>query len=106
MIFVMAGVPNLRFPSLGEAADSTVVEDSVPEDTIVPRAAKDSLSKDSTSKDGMQVDTVLADTLGMDSLQLLIWKRNKAIDDSLYADSLNRQRKNGIDAPVTYSADD
>ena len=39
-------------------------------------------------------------------LQLLIWKRNKAIDDSLYADSLNRQRKNGIDAPVTYSAED
>ena len=111
MIFIMAGVPNLRFPSLGEAADSTVVADAVPADTIVPRAAKDSLSKDSTSKDstskdGMQVDTVLADTLGMDSLQLLIWKRNKAIDDSLYADSLNRQRKNGIDAPVTYSADD
>ena len=54
----------------------------------------------------MQIDTALTDTLGMDSLQLLIWKRNKAIDDSLYADSLNRQRKNGIDAPVTYSADD
>ena len=31
---------------------------------------------------------------------------NKLIDDSLHADSLNRQRKNGIDAPVTYSAED
>ena len=42
----------------------------------------------------------------MDSLQLLIWKRNKAIDDSLAADSANRQRKNGIDAPVSYTAED
>ena len=42
----------------------------------------------------------------MDSLQLLIWKRNKAVDDSLAADSANRQRKNGIDAPVEYSAED
>ena len=28
------------------------------------------------------------------------------MDDSLYADSLNRQRKNGIDAPVHYTAED
>ena len=42
----------------------------------------------------------------MDSLQKAIWKHNKAIDDSLYADSLNRQRKNGIDAPVHYTATD
>ena len=31
---------------------------------------------------------------------------NKAIDDSLRADSINRQRKNGIDAPVEYTAED
>lgn len=42
----------------------------------------------------------------MDSLQKAIWMHNKAIDDSLRADSLNRQRKNGIDAPVEYTADD
>jgi lipopolysaccharide assembly outer membrane protein LptD (OstA) len=42
----------------------------------------------------------------MDSLQLLIYKRNKAIDDSLRLDSLNRQRKNSIEAPVEYSAQD
>ena len=51
-------------------------------------------------------DSTVVDTTSMDSLQLLIWKRNKAIDDSLAADSANRQRKNGIDAPVTYSAED
>ena len=46
------------------------------------------------------------DTTKMDSLQLLIYKRNKAVDDSLRFDSLNRTKKNGIDAPVTYSAED
>ena len=46
------------------------------------------------------------DTLHMDSLQLAIWKHNRAIDDSLKADSANRQRKNGIDSPVTFSAED
>ena len=46
------------------------------------------------------------DTSAMDSLELAIYKYNKVIDDSLRLDSLNRQRKNGIDAPVKYSAKD
>ena len=49
---------------------------------------------------------VTPDTAHMDSLQKAIWIRNKAIDDSLAADSANRSRKNGIDAPVQYAADD
>ncbi len=48
----------------------------------------------------------LPDTAAMDSLELAIWKHNKAIDDSLRLDSLNRQKKNGIDSPVDFSADD
>ena len=76
MIFIMAEVPHPRFPGMDEGADS------------------------------IATDSVIPDTVGMDSLQLAIWKRNKAVDDSLYADSLNRQRKNGIDAPVVYSAED
>ena len=46
------------------------------------------------------------DTTTMDSLELAIYKHNKAIDDSLALDSINRSRKNGIDSPVEYSADD
>jgi len=46
------------------------------------------------------------DTTTMDSLELAIYKYNKLIDDSLALDSMNRRRKNGIDAPVKYSADD
>jgi len=46
------------------------------------------------------------DTTTMDSLELAIYKRNKAVDDSLALDSINRCKKNGIDAPVKYSAKD
>ena len=46
------------------------------------------------------------DTTTMDSLELAIYKYNKVIDDSLALDSLNRRRKNGIDAPVEFSAKD
>ena len=46
------------------------------------------------------------DTTTMDSIELAIYKHNKAIDDSLARDSINKRRKNGIDAPVEYSADD
>ena len=46
------------------------------------------------------------DTSTMDSLELAIYKFNKVIDDSLRLDSLNRQKKNGIDSPVKYSAND
>ena len=105
MVFIMAGVPNLRFTGLGEAQDSVAV-DSVPQDTIDPVVPIDTIDAVDSLDSIAPKDSVLADTVGMDSLQLLIWKRNKAIDDSLYADSLNRQRKNGIDAPVTYSAED
>ena len=48
----------------------------------------------------------LPDTTKMDSLQLAIYHHNKAIDDSLALDSANRKRKNGIDAPVHYVAND
>ena len=49
---------------------------------------------------------VKRDTTTMDSIELAIYKHNKAIDDSLALDSINRKKKNGIDSPVEYSADD
>ncbi len=78
LTFVMAEMPRLRFP--------------------VEEKDKDSVTVDSTK--------AVVDTTKMDSLQLAIFKHNKAIDDSLHADSINRQKKNGIDAPVEYQADD
>ena len=55
---------------------------------------------------GLQADDAATDTTGMDSLQLAVYHHNKAVDDSLRLDSINRKKKNGIDAPVTYQADD
>lgn len=101
--FVMAEMPRLTFPILGAA--NTDVSDSVGKGQtfntqLLPHSAKsDSTVIDTTTQ-------VLADTAKMDSLQKAIWMHNKAIDDSLRADSINRQRKNGIDAPVEYTAED
>ena len=92
IIFVMAEVPRLGF------IQSTIEEDSV----VVDSALTDSVVVDSFPVD----KRILPDTASMDSLQKAVWLRNKAIDDSLAADSMNRQRKNGIDAPVSYSAED
>ncbi|MBQ9560799.1 MAG: LPS-assembly protein LptD [Prevotella sp.] len=44
--------------------------------------------------------------VSVDSLHLAIIAHNKAVDDSIREDSINRARKNGIDAPVTYVAKD
>ena len=83
-------------------------------DSLSALAIADSLLSDSMME---LTDTLLSgkrparaalkrDTTMMDSLELAIYKYNKVIDDSLRLDSLNRQKKNGIDAPVEFSAND
>jgi len=97
ILFALADVPRLRFPE-GERASDSIVADST---------AKKPVLKDSIPVDSLKLDSLMKnDTTLMDSLHKAIWKHNKAIDDSLRADSLNRQRKNGIDAPVHYTAAD
>ena len=66
---------------------------AVPVDTMIP-ANQDAAIK------------TKRDTTTMDSLELAIYKYNKVIDDSLARDSINKRRKNGIDAPVEYAAND
>lgn len=75
--------------------DNNGVGDSVVGDSAMP---------DTVLPDSFFVDTLSNDTL--DSLHLAILARNKAIDDSIKADSLNRRKKNGIDAPVNYTSKD
>lgn len=81
------------------------------------RAVADSLFTDSIPLDSIPTDTILdeeleataklkRDTSTMDSLELAIYKHNKAVDDSLRLDSINRSKKNGIDSPVDYVAKD
>ena len=65
----------------------------VPLDTMIP------MNQESAIK-------TKRDTSTMDSLELAIYKYNKVIDDSLALDSINKRRKNGIDSPVEYAAND
>lgn len=97
ILFAVADIPRLRF-QIKESASDSVRVDSLPLDSF----KRSKLSLDPQKRDSIDKN----DTTLMDSLHKAIWKHNKAIDDSLRADSINRQRKNGIDAPVHYTAND
>ncbi len=104
MVFVMAGHTGMRFPhgvKVRDSIDTIPLRDSI--DTVPLRDSIEAVPHRASIADSMNA---VPDTAAMDSLQLAIWKHNKQIDDSLYADSVNRQRKNGIDAPVEYTAED
>ena len=112
IVFVVAEVPRLRFPYMENAGSGASLDMLTPAvemraDTTRKVAGGDTVTMDTLAVDSLLRDSLLKnDTTLMDSLQKAIWKHNKLIDDSLRADSLNRQRKNGIDAPVEYTADD
>jgi lipopolysaccharide assembly outer membrane protein LptD (OstA) len=95
-VFIMAN-SNVPFPQKKRTAAKANAE-----------AVNDS-SKTDTLKNAYGVPLDVngePDTTKMDSLQLAIYHHNKAIDDSIRLDSLNRKKKNGIDAPVNYTAED
>ena len=99
IIVMMAEVPLsfFRKDSLAHRAidsDSLLLlADSVPIDTILEEI-------------GVASAKLKRDTSTMDSLELAIYKHNKAVDDSLEFDSINRSRRTGIDSPVEYVAND
>ena len=79
--------------------------DSLGNDDMLPFEADVTLPP--IADDGSPAAAALKrDTTTMDSLELAIYKYNKVVDDSLRLDSLNRQKKNGIDSPVEFSAED
>ena len=99
-IFVWASIESLSFPQdkKGQVV-AAFAEDSVPMDTIIEKGV---VAKAEQKRN----KPLEPDTTQMDSLQLAIYKYNKAIDDSIALDSINRRKKNGIDAPVQYVAND
>ena len=83
-------------------------------DTNIPFFQKKKEKTQMVTDSVMQSDSIMRDSLGnivvdttkMDSLELAIYHHNKAIDDSIRLDSLNRQKSEGINSPVQYSAND
>lgn len=67
---------------------------------------KDTTAMKDTTVDKVNFGLAAPDTTKMDSIQLAVYHRNKLIDDSIALDSANRKKKNGIDAPVNYTAND
>ena len=101
----MAGLPSAPFQGNSHRTakdDSISVSDTVSLDTV----SKEMLAIDSVSQDSLPLDTILKDTTVLDSLHMAILQHNKAIDDSLALDSVNRAKKTGIDSPVEFSAND
>ena len=99
-IFVWASMETLSYPKDKKVrAADTLIGDSVPVDTIL-KSDKNAIAEQK------RIKPLEPDTTKMDSLQLAIYKYNKAIDDSIALDSINRRKKNGIDAPVHYVAND
>ena len=97
VIFVMAAadMPYSQRKKVRKATSSdttAVISDSI-KDSIAT-IMRDSLGRE------------IVDTTKMDSLQLAIYHHNRAIDDSIRLDSINRQRANGINSPVQYEASD
>ena len=112
---MLAGIPSTPYQDNSRTldGDSLEVADSILFDSILASldtvpASFDSLFSDTTiSRGASQAAAALKrDTTVMDSLELAIYLHNKAVDDSLALDSINRQRKHGIDSPVEFSAND
>ena len=112
---MLAGIPSTPYQDNSRTldGDSLEVADSILFDSILASldtvpASFDSLFSDTTiSRSARQAAAALKrDTTVMDSLELAIYLHNKAVDDSLALDSINRQRKHGIDSPVEFSAND
>ena len=109
-------IPQADSLLLSEIPADSLLTDEVPKDSV--QAALDVIREAVTDGDSLvrpaSPTTVLReaaaklkrDTTTMDSLELAIYKHNKAVDDSLALDSINRSRKSGIDSPVEYTAND
>ena len=97
VIFVMAAadMPYSQRTKVRKATASDTI--AVASDSIKDSIA--TIMRDSLGRE-------IVDTTKMDSLQLAIYHHNRAIDDSIRLDSINRQRANGINSPVQYEASD
>ena len=97
--------PSFYYAGEDAETDSVATKDTLlsPRDTLQADTLLSPRDTLLSPRDTLQTDTLMQ---GMDSLQRAIYMHNKAIDDSLALDSINRKKKNGIDSPVEFSAND
>lgn len=89
-VLIMAGTRGLPTLNSSDDGDSIDIDSTV----AVAEQVADTLKEMST------------DSFPLDSLERAIYLHNKAIDDSIRKDSLNRMKSNGITSPVHYQSDD
>ena len=100
MLFAMCFVANwsaiyATFRDSPKAADS--IDSRLYADTILLDSIRNMIRQDSITR-----IKAAPDTNDMDSLQLAIYKHNKAIDDSLATDSINKKKKNLLIKEIRY----
>ncbi len=93
-----------RVAQAAAPADSASTGATVPGEEAPVLPADSAL--DSLVGDSLPFDSLSKDTIVIDSLRQAIIARNKAVDDSLRADSINRTKSGTIDMPVNYEAKD
>lgn len=97
-VFIMAGTRGKS--TLGRSADNDTVDvDSLLDSLFLATEKVDSAAENTLAQLGV-------DTISMDSLERAIFLHNKAIDDSIRKDSINRTKSSGINSPVHYQSDD
>ncbi len=119
MLMAITPVPLGQMPHKVESGQDSIIADSVIRAKgTAENAVKDGIAADSVHKgDSIFYDDIIfmddsasgfagPDTLEMDSLQLAIYRHNKAVDDSIRLDSLNRMKSTGINSPVNFTAND
>ena len=109
-MFVVAsgGVPILSGQPQNDIPDSLILDrkllHSMDSLGMVSAEQRERLTKLFDERDS--ISKIIADSTVGDSLQQAILKHNKAVDDSLRQDSINKKKKNALEAPVVYSGND
>lgn len=99
-LMLLAVVCTMASPRMQRSGRNLRADD----DSLSVAQTKPALTVDS-AKPMLTVDSAKSNTLN-DSIATMIAEHNRAIDDSIRLDSLNRKKANGIDAPVDFEAKD
>ena len=108
ILFMMAAQRYRTLPTAFGADSLSAAADSMDSETSI-QGDEESGSQGDEEMDSLEDEESLSnepDTTKMDSLELAIYRHNRAIDDSIRLDSAYRTKKSGVESPVEYQATD